>query len=134
MSSNKAIESKPIYRIILLADREPYDHGDYYDEGGNHTPESQAAGEAEVNALIDQHGVWGFVVEKWVHAGEKCILRLNGRPGVASWSRWEHVDSCFGFIGNDDCMLSKALARIPAGYGEVRVVDEDGREINTATK
>lgn len=134
MTNNKAIESKPVYRIMLLAECEPYDHGDYYDEGGNHTPESQVAGEAEVNALIDQHGVWGFVVEKRVHAGEKCISRLNGRPGVASWSRWEHVDSCFGFIGNDDYMLSEALTRIPAGCGEVSIVGENGREINTATK
>lgn len=116
--------SKPTYRIMIMAASEPYEHGDYAD--GEAGEEQRAA----VDRAIEQHGVWGFVVENHVDCGE-----AYGEECTPCDGHWEHVDSCFGFIGNDDgYMMEQALASIPAGYGDVQVVDENGREINTVSK
>ena len=59
-------------RIRHVEDPEPYMFGDAEDE-------------AATRRLIERHGVWGLVAER------RC-------PCCDSWS---HVDSCWGFLGND---------------------------------
>lgn len=111
-------ETKPTYRIKIVADQEPYEIGD-----GN-TPEELV----QIHADIDSHGVWGFVVEKLY----VCTCHACDCPVADTWT---YIDSCFGFIGNDDgYMMEQALCSIPEDYGDVQVVDEDGQEINTASK
>lgn len=132
MASNiKAIKPAPAeqYRIKILEDQCEYEHGDY-DEG-----EEGEIQRAAVDRAIGQHGVWGYVVEKLVPATPGHPCKACGYAPDAMTEGWEHVDSCFGFIGNDDdYMLSQALESIPEGYGEVSIVDEQGREINTVTR
>ena len=43
--------------------------------------------EKEFERLVNGVGVFGYVLEKW-----------NPTPGIG----WEHVDSCFGFVGQYD--------------------------------
>jgi hypothetical protein len=41
-------------------------------------------GEREFEELVNQEGVFGYVLERW-----------NPKPGIG----WEHIDSCWGFVG-----------------------------------
>lgn len=100
---------KDTYRIKIVPDTEEYMMCDAEDE-------------AEVNAAIERDGVWGFVVEKQVDC--------TSEEGDCGEPHWEHVDSCYGFIGGDDYILEAAVESIPVGTGTVSVVDERGNEIN----
>ncbi len=86
------------YRIIIVQDSEPYEHGDYENDEER----------AEVEEKIESEGLWGYVVEK----------RVKGA--------WETIDSCFGFIGCDidnNGMADYINGSIPAGY-DILVHDE----------
>lgn len=71
--------------------------GDTYDvalnastvPGGKRTIEAQ---EKSFKRTIERDGVWGFVIEYRKPDCDKC-----GRQGA-----WEHVDSCWGFVGEID--------------------------------
>ncbi len=48
------------------------------------TAEELRVEEIEFEELVNREGVYGYVLEKW-----------NPMPGKG----WEHVDSCWGFVG-----------------------------------
>jgi hypothetical protein len=52
--------------------------------GPDKTLEELAAEEREFEDLVNREGVYGYVLERW-----------NTDPGVG----YEHVDSCWGFVG-----------------------------------
>lgn len=43
--------------------------------------------ETQFEALVEREGVFGYVLERW-----------NPSPGMG----WEHLDSCWGFVGQYD--------------------------------
>lgn len=61
--------------------------GDCYDPRCNPdiSPEQLALEEREFEKRVQDEGVYGYLLEKW-------------NPEVDKG--WQHVDSCFGFIGN----------------------------------
>lgn len=97
MKTQPKKKQAPQYRIRILADIDSYEMGD-------------AENEAETYALIEQHGVWGFITEQY------------------TGSEWEHIDSCWGFIGSNygtQHMLECAHESIPEKYRDsVEVVSE----------
>lgn len=61
--------------------------GDCYDfekSGYTGTREELEAEERDFERLVESEGVWGYELERW-----------NPKPGVG----YEHVDSCWGFVG-----------------------------------
>jgi hypothetical protein len=74
------------YRIRILPDQEPYEYGDTGNTMG------QAEYEAEIDRLIETYGVWGFITERRQAGSCECCKRAH---------EWEHMDSCWGFLGND---------------------------------
>lgn len=97
------------YRIGVHPDQEQYDPGDGTDEEL-----------AEIWRMVEQFGVWGFVTER----------RITGLKGA----QWEDIDSCWGFVGNDQAyMLEQAMSCLPESVqGKViPIVDERGTQINT---
>ena len=56
-----------------------------------------------------EHGTYGFIVERLVEGKGTCLA-----CGHTDADHWEHVDSRFGFAGNDmDYMLAQAREAIP---------------------
>lgn len=99
------------YRIMILEDQCEYMYGDFDDK-------------EKVDRIINMYGVWGYVVEQWVEASEPCVTCKHFTP-----AQWEHVDSCFGYLGNDrKYMLECARAALPEGV-DALLVDEHGNEI-----
>lgn len=80
------------YRIIEILD-DIFTMSDL--EGDTYNPEINTDISAEqllkeqraFRSKVTNEGVWGYVLEKW-----------NPAIGVG----WEHVDSCFGFVGEYD--------------------------------
>ncbi len=94
------------YRILVIPDLEPYQHGD---------PDDKEEVE-RTNRMIELDGVWGFSVEK---------REVQGHLH----SDWESLDSCFGFIGNDlDYMLEEACKALPLGLTDVPIFETDPYE------
>jgi len=79
------------YRVLIVPDYEEYQHGDY---------ESEADRQDTLDA-IEQNGVWGFVLES--------------RQVGDTVAKWNHVDSCYGFIGGDDYIFEAATETLPVG-------------------
>lgn len=61
--------------------------GDVFDfekSGYTGTREELAKEEKDFEELAEREGIFGYVLERW-----------NAAPGMG----WEHVDSCWGFVG-----------------------------------
>ena len=75
-------------RVRIVPDPEPYDTGDLFGLQGapGADPEELADLEREfLRKLYDNGGPWAYIVER------KC----------PTCGAWEHVDSCWGFDGED---------------------------------
>ena len=70
--------------------------------------------ETQFESLVDQVGVFGYVLERW-----------NPNPGHG----WEHIDSCWGFVGAYDPNSTNYNHYI---VDEMKATIE--REINKETK
>lgn len=88
----------PERRVVIHADDSGYDHGDYENDADREDAEQD----------IEQHGVWGYVCE------ERRIAD----------GAWEHVDSCWGFIGGDD-MLRMMREHMYDEFSKLEPIDEN---------
>lgn len=85
----ETVYQKREYRITRHYD-ESYNigdlKGDIYNPGVNPNldPEKLKREEREFEKMVNDEGVYGYVLEKWNPATDKG---------------WEQVDSCFGFVG-----------------------------------
>ena len=85
----RIIFEKDAYRIIEVPD-EYADMGDL--KGDTYNPsvnddipiDELKRQEKDFESLVNNEGVYGYALEKW-----------NPDVGIG----WEHVDSCFGFVG-----------------------------------
>jgi hypothetical protein len=75
---HRIIHEQGAYRILEIPDQKSRIE-DLLGDGG--TPEQNA----EVLDLFEREGAFGYVLERW-------NANVNGG--------WEHVDSCWGFIGS----------------------------------
>lgn len=78
-----------IFRILEIPDiNADFENlcGDTYNPKANPDipPEKLKAELAEFTDLVNREGVFGYELQKW-----------NPKPGIG----WEHVDSCWGFVG-----------------------------------
>jgi len=81
-------EEEGLLRFQVLPDEEMYDDS-YVDTWTDVSEEERVKEKLDLWRRIEREGVWGVVVEKHFHC-DACGA-----------DRWDHVDSCWGFVGDD---------------------------------
>jgi hypothetical protein len=87
----KASKTVTVYRIRIVPDNEPYDHGD--------SPQEDIDAD---NEAVEREGLWGFVIE---------VRKVRGAFHT-DWEDMEGVNSVWGFIGWQFC-LDDAISCLP---------------------
>ncbi len=81
-------EEKGLLRFRVLPDEEMYDDS-YIDTWTDQTQKEREDARLDLWRRINSEGVWGIIVEKHFHCA------------ACGTDRWDHVDSCWGFVGED---------------------------------